>query len=165
MYAISRITGQIGRGNRTLLLAAEQPVRAAVRDVSKGKVGRITGAKWRSLRLRDAAALTEAFRDRGSAALRAGNGASGASRLSVHDWAQAIEPNILSQHTIIEKACCPIIPPRDKPTTMIAFKPRARQKATQCCVISATVSGVSPPTLRHLHYQRELPHRPQRVGW
>jgi NAD(P)H dehydrogenase (quinone) len=61
MYAITGITGQVGNAVARSLLAARQPVRAVVRDRSKGASWLEQGAELAVAELSDTDALVEAF--------------------------------------------------------------------------------------------------------
>ncbi|MGM9480069.1 NAD(P)H-binding protein [Roseateles sp. NT4] len=62
MFAITGITGQVGRQLAGRLLAAGLPVRAVVRDAAKGEAWRARGCEVALAEMHDAAGLTEAFR-------------------------------------------------------------------------------------------------------
>lgn len=61
MYAITGITGKVGGAMARALLAAGQPVRAVVRDASKGEAWAKLGCEIALAEMEDAAALTKAF--------------------------------------------------------------------------------------------------------
>jgi uncharacterized protein YbjT (DUF2867 family) len=61
MYAITGITGKVGGAVARTLLAANQSVRAVVRDASKGKPWKDLGCEVAIAELEDANALTRAF--------------------------------------------------------------------------------------------------------
>ena len=61
MYAITGITGKVGGALATNLLAAGRPVRAVVRDASKGAAWSISGCEIALADMNDATALTAAF--------------------------------------------------------------------------------------------------------
>jgi NAD(P)H dehydrogenase (quinone) len=61
MYAITGITGQVGGAVARTLLTAKLPVRAVLRDVSKGTVWAEHGCEVARADVTDAAALTAAF--------------------------------------------------------------------------------------------------------
>jgi uncharacterized protein YbjT (DUF2867 family) len=128
MYAITGITGQVGGIIGQALLTAKQPVRAIVRDRSKGPVWADRGCEVRLATIEDATSLTAAFQGAEGvfvlvppnfdplpgfpeartigAALRSALDAARPSRVVYLSTigAQANEPNLLTQHTIIEKA-------------------------------------------------------------
>jgi NAD(P)H dehydrogenase (quinone) len=61
MYAITGITGQVGGALARTLLAAGQPVRAVVRDMTKGRSWAEKGCEVAVAEMQDSAALTAAF--------------------------------------------------------------------------------------------------------
>ncbi|HWY23504.1 MAG TPA: NmrA family NAD(P)-binding protein [Nevskia sp.] len=61
MYAITGITGQVGAATARSLLSADQPVRAVVRERSKGAAWAALGCEVAVADLADAAALAAAF--------------------------------------------------------------------------------------------------------
>jgi len=61
MYAITGITGKVGGSLAATLLAAGLPVRAVVRDASKGAAWSISGCEVALADMNDATALTAAF--------------------------------------------------------------------------------------------------------
>jgi len=62
MFAITGITGKVGgEGGAHNLLAANQPVRAVVRDLSKGEAWVQLGCELVRADINDAGALTSAF--------------------------------------------------------------------------------------------------------
>lgn len=61
MYAITGITGQVGGALAEALLAAQQDVRAVVRDAGKGHAWTARGCELALADMTDAAALTKAF--------------------------------------------------------------------------------------------------------
>jgi uncharacterized protein YbjT (DUF2867 family) len=63
MYAITGITGQVGGVIGRALLAAKLPVRAIVRNRSKGQVWADRGCEVRLATIDDAASLTTAFQE------------------------------------------------------------------------------------------------------
>jgi uncharacterized protein YbjT (DUF2867 family) len=128
MYAIMGTTGQIGGVIARTLLAANQPVRAIVRDAGKGQSWSERGCEVALATIEDAASLAAAFRGAEGvfvlvppnfdplsgfpeaqeigktmrAALVQANPARVVYLSTI--GAQASEPNLLTQHTIIEKA-------------------------------------------------------------
>ena len=128
MYAIMGITGQIGGVIARTLLAAKQPVRAIVRDAIKGQAWSDRGCEVALATIGDRASLAAAFRDAEGVfvlappnfdplpgfpeaqaigeTLRAALGESNPARVVYLSTvgAQARESNLLTQHTIIEKA-------------------------------------------------------------
>src|SRR5580692_7396719 len=61
LYAITGITGKIGGVLARTLLAANQPVRAVVRDADKGAVWAAQGSEVALAEMHDESALTAAF--------------------------------------------------------------------------------------------------------
>jgi uncharacterized protein YbjT (DUF2867 family) len=128
MYAVTGITGQVGGVIGQALLTAKQPVRAIVRDSGKGQVWADRGCEVRMATIEDATSLTTAFQGAEGvfvlvppnfdplpgfpearsigAALRSALDAARPSRVVYLSTigAQANEPNLLTQHTIIEEA-------------------------------------------------------------
>jgi uncharacterized protein YbjT (DUF2867 family) len=128
MYAITGITGQVGGVIGQALLTAKQPVRAIVRDRSKGRIWADRGCEVRMATIEDATSLTTAFQGAEGvfvlvppnfdplpgfpearsigATLRSALDAARPSRVIYLSTigAQASEPNLLTQHTIIEEA-------------------------------------------------------------
>jgi NAD(P)H dehydrogenase (quinone) len=128
MYAITGITGNVGGSVAHNLLAAGRSVRAVMRDIGKGEVWAKRGCEVVRADIDDATSLASAFRDAeavfvlvppnfdpapGLPEARATAG-SLKSALEKADpgrivylstiGAQAGEPNLLTQHTIIEQA-------------------------------------------------------------
>lgn len=62
MYAITGITGKVGGALAHALLAADQPVRAVVRDASRAQAWAERGCELAVANMDDAAALTAAFK-------------------------------------------------------------------------------------------------------
>jgi len=128
MYAIMGVTGQIGGVVARTLLAARQPVRAVVRDAAKGQAWADRGCKVALATIEDAVSLTAAFQGTEGVfvlvppnfdprpefpeaqaigvALRSALEAARPDRVVYLSTigAQAGQPNLLSQHTIIERA-------------------------------------------------------------
>ena len=126
MYAITGITGQIGGVIGRILLDAGQPVRAVLRDVDKGRAWTDRGCEVALATIEDAASLTAAFRGAEGvfvlvppnfdpqpgfpearaigAALRSALETARPARVVYLSTigAQASQPNLLTQHTIIE---------------------------------------------------------------
>ena len=63
MYAITGITGKVGGELARTLLAADEPVRAIVRDASRGRAWVAQGCQLALANMNDRAALTDAFTD------------------------------------------------------------------------------------------------------
>ena len=128
MYAIMGITGQIGGVVARTLLAARQPVRAVVRDAGKGQAWADRGCEVALATIEDAVSLAAAFQGTEGVfvlvppnfdprpefpeaqaigvALRSALEAARPARVVYLSTigAQARQPNLLSQHTIIERA-------------------------------------------------------------
>ena len=128
MYVITGITGQIAGVIGRILLAAAQPVRVVVRDANKGKALVERGCEGALTTIEDAASLKTAFlgaeavfvlvppnfdpqprfleAEAIGAALRSALVAARPARMVYLSTigAQASQPNLLSQHTIIERA-------------------------------------------------------------
>jgi len=126
MYAIMGVTGQIGSVIGRALLAAEQPIRAVVRDAGKAQVWADRGCEIALANIEDTVSLTTAFRGvEGvfvlvppnfdpapefpearaiAAALRTALEAARPARVVYLSTigAQASQSNLLTQHTIIE---------------------------------------------------------------
>jgi uncharacterized protein YbjT (DUF2867 family) len=128
MLAITGITGQVGGEVARHLLAGHQAVRGVVRDVSKSKTWADRGCQLVSADINDAKSLTAAFEDvDGGFVLvpptfdpspdfseaRAVAASLSSALLAARPpkivylstiGAQAVQPNLLTQHTIIEEA-------------------------------------------------------------
>jgi len=128
MYAIMGITGQVGGAVGRTLLAARQSVRAVVRDAGKGKAWADRGCEIALADIEDATSLTAAFRGAEGAfvlvppnfdpspefsearavavTLKAALSAAHPARVVYLSTigAQASQSNLLTQHTIIERA-------------------------------------------------------------
>src|SRR6476646_9369986 len=128
MYAIMGVTGQIGGVVARTLLAARQPVRAVVRDADKGQPWADRGCEVALATIEDAVSLAAAFQGTEGVfvlvppnfdprpefpeaqeigvALRSALEAARPDRVVYLSTigAQARQPNLLSQHTIIERA-------------------------------------------------------------
>src|SRR5258705_11327282 len=127
MYAITGITGQIGGVIARTRLAAKKPVRAVVRDAEKGKAWAARGCEGALATIEDSSSLAAAF-DGAEAvfilvppnfdpqpgfpeaqaigvALRSALETARAARVVYLSTigAQARNPNLLTQHTIIER--------------------------------------------------------------
>jgi uncharacterized protein YbjT (DUF2867 family) len=128
MYAITGITGQIGKVVGNALLASHRRVRAVVRNAAKGQAWRKLGCEVALAAIDDATSLTAAFRGAEAVfilvpsnfdpspefseareigeAVRSALASAGPTRVVYLSTigAQANEPNLLTQHTIIEEA-------------------------------------------------------------
>ncbi len=127
MFAITGITGNVGGVVARALLAARQPVRAVVRDIRKGEPWAQSGCDVAQADINDVVALTSAFNGakgvfvlvppnfgpsddfreaRATAAtLQSALEAARPARVVYLSTigAQAAQPNLLTQHTIIEQ--------------------------------------------------------------
>ncbi len=128
MYAITGITGQVGGAAARALLSAGQPVRAIVRSAEKGRPWADLGCEVAVAEMTDAPALARAFADTAgvfvlpppnfdpapgfpearaeNAALRQALEAARPARVVCLSTvgAQAAQPNLLSQRTLMEAA-------------------------------------------------------------
>src|SRR4029077_15091999 len=128
MYAIMGVTGQIGGVVARTLLAARQPVRAVVRDTGKGQAWADLGCEVALATIEDGVSLAAAFQGTEGVfmlvpsnfdprpefpeaqaigvALRSALQPARPDRVVYLSTigAQARQPNLLSQHTIIEQA-------------------------------------------------------------
>src|SRR5277367_4667590 len=128
MFAVMGVTGNVGGEVARNLLAAKLPVRAVVRDASKGEVWTQYGCKLATADINDAAALAAAFKGAEgvfvlvppnfdplpefpeahaiAAGLRSALEAARPGRVVYLSTigAQASQSNLLSQHTMIERA-------------------------------------------------------------
>jgi uncharacterized protein YbjT (DUF2867 family) len=128
MYAIMGVTGQIGGVVARTFLAAGQPVRAIARDAAKGRAWAECGCELALARIENAAALTSAFSGADgvfvlvppnfdpapefpeahaiATTLRTALDAARPARVVYLSTigAQASQSNLLTQHTIIERA-------------------------------------------------------------
>jgi NAD(P)H dehydrogenase (quinone) len=128
MYVITGITGQVGGALARRLLAAGQPVRAVVRDMAKARSWVDKGCEVALAEMQDATALTAAFSEANGVfilppsefdpapgfpearaviaavrtALEVGRPAKVVCLSTI--GAQATQPNLLSQRTLIEQA-------------------------------------------------------------
>ncbi len=168
MYAITGITGNVGGEVARNLLDAKQPVRGVARDVAKcgGWVQR--GCEVVGADISDAAALTSAFKDAEgvfvlvppnfdpspdfreaqaiAATLRRALDAARPGKVVYLSTigAQATQPNLLTQHTIIEKAL------GDLPVPITFLRPGWFMENSSWDVAPATSSGVIPSFLQPL---------------
>lgn len=128
MYAITGTTGQVGGAMAQALIEAGQPVRAVVRDAAKGKAWADQGCEVAVATMEDGAALGRAFQGADGvfilppsefdpapgfpearaviAAVKQGLEASKPARVVCLSTigAQAKQPNLLSQRTLMEEA-------------------------------------------------------------
>ena len=127
MFAVTGITGNVGGEVASNLLTANRPVRALMRDVGKGQAWAARGCEVAQADIADGAALTSAFRGTEAvfvmvppnfdpapgfpeaqaiaATLRSALDAARPRRVVYLSTigAQAVQSNLLTQHTIIEK--------------------------------------------------------------
>jgi uncharacterized protein YbjT (DUF2867 family) len=166
MYAITGITGQVGGVIGQALLTAKQPVRAIVRDRSKGRVWADRGCEVRIATFEDATSLTTAFQGAEGVfvlvppnfdpspefsealeigkAVHAALAAAGPARVVYLSTigAQASEMNLLTQHSIIEKAL------GDLPTPVTFLRPAWFIENCRWDVPPAREQGVIPSFLQ-----------------
>jgi NAD(P)H dehydrogenase (quinone) len=168
MFAITGITGNVGSQVARNLLAANQPIRGVMRDVRKGEVWAQRGCELAGADINDVAALTAAFSGAEgvfvlvppnfdpspaftearaiAATLRAALQAARPGRIVYLSTigAQATQSNLLTQHTIIEKAL------RDLPTPSVFLRPAWFMDNSMWDVAPAIGSGVVPSFLQPL---------------
>lgn len=168
MFAITGITGNVGGQVARNLLAANQSVRGVMRDVRKGELWAQRGCELACADINDVAGLTAAFRgaegvfvlvppnfDPSPDFLEA-RAIAGTLRLALEAarpgrivylstiGAQATQPNLLTQHTIIEQAL------RDLPTPIVFLRPAWFMDNSMWDVAPAISSGVVPSFLQPL---------------
>lgn len=168
MYAITGITGRVGGAVARALLDAGQPVRAVVRDPAKAAVWAERGCEVAIAGMEDAAALGRAFAGtRGvfvlppplfdpapgfpeaRAVAAAARAALEAARPGRVVWlstvgAQARQPSLLSQHTLMEAALAGL----DRPLTFL--RPAWFLDNAEWDVAPARDNGVIPSFLQPL---------------
>lgn len=171
MYAIMGITGQIGGVVARALLAAKRPVRAVVRDAGKGQVWADRGCEVALATIEDAASLAAAF---GGAegvfvlvppnfdplpgfpeaqaigeTVRTALAEAAPGRVVYLSTigAQAKEPNLLTQHTIIENAIAGL----PMPTALL--RPAWFMENSSWDVAAASGEGVIPSFLQPVDRQ------------
>jgi uncharacterized protein YbjT (DUF2867 family) len=168
MYAITGITGQIGGVVAQALLTAKQPVRAIIRDRSKAQIWDDRGCEVRIATMEDATSLTTAFQGTEGvfvlvpsnfdplpgfpearsigATLRSALDAAHPARVVYLSTigAQANEPNLLTQHTIIEEAIGAL------PIPVIFLRPAWFMENFRWDVAPARERGVIPSFLQPL---------------
>src|SRR5437773_4449292 len=166
MYAITGITGNVGGATARALLAAGQSVRAVVRNADKGQVWRKQGCEVALATIEDAASLSAAFqgaeavfvlvppnfdpspefseaREIGKA-LHSALAAARPKRVIYLSTigAQAREMNLLTQHSIIEKAI------GDLPIPVTFLRPAWFMENCRWDVAPARETGVVPSFLQ-----------------
>src|SRR6476660_4718464 len=168
MYTIMGITGQIGGIVGRTLLAANQPVRAVVRDAAKGRAWADRGCEIALATIEDAAFLTTAFRGAEGVfvlvpssfdpspgfpeartigvTLRAALEAASPARVVYLSTigAQATRSNLLTQHAIIEEALGTL------PTPITFLRPAWFMENCSWDVAPARAQGVIPSFLQPL---------------
>jgi uncharacterized protein YbjT (DUF2867 family) len=168
MYAITGITGQIGSVVGNALLASNLRVRAVVRNTDKGQAWRKLGCEVALATIDDAASLTAAFRDAEAVFVLVPSNFDPSPEFSeaqeigktVHSalastrparvvylstiGAQASEMNLLTQHSIIEKAL------GDLPTPVTFLRPAWFMDNCRWDVAPAREHGVVPSFLQPL---------------
>jgi uncharacterized protein YbjT (DUF2867 family) len=168
MYAIMGVTGQIGGIIARTLLAAKQPVRAVVRDAGKGQIWSERGCEVALATIENVASLAAAFRGAKGVFLLVppnfdplpgfpeaqGIGETLRSALVEANpgrvvylstvGAQASEPNLLTQHTIIEKTLAGL------PMPVTILRPAWFMENSSWDVAPAMQQGVIPGFLQPL---------------
>ena len=168
MYAIMGITGQIGGIVGHILLAAGKPVRAVVRDAAKGREWAELGCEVALATIEDATSLTVAFQEAEAvfvlvppnfdplpgfpeaqaigAGLRSVLEAASPGRVVYLSTigAQASQSNLLTQHTIIEKAISSVSMP------LTVLRPAWFMENCSWDVAPAKERGVIPSFLQPL---------------
>ena len=166
MFAITGITGNVGGQVALNFLAANQPVRAVMRDVRKGELWAQRGCELAAADINDVAALTAAFTgaegvfvlvppnfdpspDFSEAraigeTLRSAISAARPGRVVYLSTigAQAAQSNLLSQHTIIEQAL------GDLPVPITFLRPGWFMENSAWDVAPARDTGVIPGFLQ-----------------
>jgi len=177
MFAVTGITGQVGGQVARNLLAAKIPVRAVVRDASKGAEWKERGCEVVSADINDAAALTAAFRNAEavfvlvppsfdpSPDFREARAIGGILRTAIDAarpgrvvylstiGAQAKKPNLLTQHGIIEHTLGQAL--GDTPVPITFLRPGWFMENASWDVGPAMERGVIPSFLQPL--DRALP--------
>jgi NAD(P)H dehydrogenase (quinone) len=168
MFAITGITGNVGGEVARNLLGAKQPVRGVARDVGKCAAWAQWGCEIVAADINDAAALTAAFRGAEGvfvlvppnfdpspdfrearaigATLRTALEAARPGKVVYLSTigAQAAQPNLLTQHTIIERALSNL------PLRITFLRPAWFMENCSWDVAPATRSGVIPSFLQPL---------------
>ena len=168
MFAVMGITGQVGSVIGHTLLAAKQPVRAIVRDAGKAQVWADRGCEIALANIEDTASLTAAFRGAEgvfvlvppnfdpapefpearaiAATLRSALKAARTARIVYLSTigAQENQPNLLTQHTIIEAAISEL------PTPITFLRPAWFMENSRWDLAPARARGVIPSFLQPL---------------
>jgi len=174
MFAITGITGNVGGEVARNLLDAKQPVRGVARDVGKCTAWAQRGCEVVGADMNDAAALTAAFRGAEgvfvlvppnfdpSPDFREARATADILRTALDTarprkvvylstiGAQATQPNLLTQHTIIEKAL------GDLPVSITFLRPGWFMENSSWDVAPATSSGVIPSFLQPLNKPKPM---------
>jgi NAD(P)H dehydrogenase (quinone) len=169
MYAIMGVTGQIGGVVARTLLAARQPVRAVVRDPAKGQAWADRGCEVALATIEDAVSLAAAFQETEGVfvlvppnfdprpefpeaqaigvALRSALKTARPARVVYLSTigAQASQSNLLTQHTIIERAI------GELPTPITFLRPAWLMENSRWDVGPARGPGVIPSFLQPLN--------------
>jgi len=168
MYAVTGITGQIGGVIGHTLIAAKQPVRAVVRDAGKGQAWADRGCEIALANIEDTASLTTAFwgaegvfvlvppnfdplpgfpeaRAIGATLQSALTAARPARVVYLSTiGAQASQNNLLTQHSIIEKAI------GDLPMPIVFLRPAWFMENSSWDIAPARAQGIIPSFLQPL---------------
>jgi uncharacterized protein YbjT (DUF2867 family) len=168
MFAITGITGNVGGEVARNLLAAQQPVRGVARDVGKCAAWAQQGCEIVGADINDAAGLTAAFKGTEgvfvlvppnfdpSADFREARAIAATLRKALDTarpgkvvylstiGAQAAQPNLLTQHTIIERGL------GDLPVPITFLRPGWFMENSSWDVAPAASSGVIPSFLQPL---------------
>jgi NAD(P)H dehydrogenase (quinone) len=168
MYAVTGITGQIGGVIGHTLIAAKQPVRAVVRDAGKGQAWANRGCEVVLATIEDASALAAAFQGAEGvfvlvppnfdplpgfpearaigATLQSALTAARPARVVYLSTigAQASQNNLLTQHSIIEKAI------GDLPIPIVFLRPAWFMENSSWNVAPARAQGIIPSFLQPL---------------
>ncbi len=168
MYVIVGITGQVGGAVGRALLEAGQSVRAVVRDAAKGREWADRGCEIALVNIEDAASLTAAFRGAEAAfvmvpsnfdplpgfpeaqaigaALKSALQAAPPGRVVYLSTigARASQPNLLTQHGIIEEAISTV------PVPLTVLRPAWFMENCSWDVAPARERGIIPSFLQPL---------------
>ena len=160
MYAITGITGRVGGALARALLAEGQPVRAVARDIAKGRVWAWRGCEVALAEMQDAASLSAAFKgaegvfilppsefdplpgfpearaviDAVKSALEAASPGKVVCLSTI--GAQASQPNLLTQRTLMEEALSKL------PLPVAFLRPGWFMENAALDVTSARASGI-----------------------